>query len=64
MPDTYREDGAAFITTKMGDTVVINGKPERVIAVKVYRESKALDSLLKSNSTRSSKPSKPTKGKR
>jgi hypothetical protein len=41
MPDTYREDGAAFITTKVGDTVVINGKPELVIAVKVYRESKA-----------------------
>jgi hypothetical protein len=39
-PDTYRDDGAAFITTKVGDAVIINGKPERVIAVKVYRESK------------------------
>jgi hypothetical protein len=41
-PDTYREDGAAFITARVGDSVVINGKPKRVIAVKVYRESKAL----------------------
>jgi hypothetical protein len=41
-PNTYREDGAAFITTKVGDTVVHHGKQERVIAVKVYRESKAL----------------------
>jgi hypothetical protein len=39
-PDTYREDGAAFITTKVGDTIVHNGKQERVIAVKVFSESR------------------------